>query len=840
MKIELRNALYIARILLLLLCPAAVTAQSHGLIFSSFEAVQEKRTSLDLGAGSPVCVFGEMDLSFELSFLPDRLTYFGYIFRLINNKGENIDLVYSADGFNLIVGDARTNIRFSIPKETLERRWNKFRLRYNEGELSFWVDEKLINKTVAKIGDNCFQVVFGACNLQSFRSTDLPPMELRNIGLREDGKLKHFWPLGESEGNVCVDSIKGAKGSVTNPTWVKFLHLHWQLAGTYNVNGLSSVAFDADQEMLYIVASDSVHRYAVRNTLKTALPQLAASHHLIKGNISFYHPAQKQLYNLFTDTRSITSFDTAQHRWRQPADSADVTEYWHQNKFYHERSGVLYTLGGYGQLKYKNQVRKYDFAKHEWSDVKVTGDLFTPRYLAALGTTTGGDSAYIIGGYGSNSGDQIVNPKYLYDLLLFDVQQQSFKKIYTLPAPKEHFLFANALIPEGDNYYALTFPNDRFDSRLQLIKGSLLKPGYILVGDTIPYSFQDTRSYADLFYCKASRQLLAVTQLAEINGTSTVKLYTIAFPPNEQEVVVAEGNKGLVFLLMGGLLAAACVLAVYIWRRPKKKVPPAAVAHPLTPLPEMPAPVVTEDVEVPQLAAINLFGNFTVTDAEGQDVTRLFTPLLKEMFLLITIYTFRERHGISVEQMNDILWTGMPDKAAKNNRSVNMAKLKAILEKLGNCGFKKEGDKWMFHYEKTETTVDLADFTQLLENRQTMDRVKIIRLTQLLKKGPFLHQTEYNWLDDIKSDVSGKAMDVLVHAGSLLTSPKDAELLIEIANSLFIFDQVNEQALRLKCKNLIALGRHSLAKNTYEKFAREYKHLYAEDFPESYNDIING
>jgi ribosome biogenesis protein Nip4 len=53
------------------------------------------------------------------------------------------------------------------------------------------------------------------------------------------------------------------------------------------------------------------------------------------------------------------------------------------------------------------------------------------------------------------------------------------------------------------------------------------------------------------------------------------------------------------------------------------------------------------------------------------------------------------------------------------------------------------------------------------------------------------------------------------------------------------FDTVNKQALRLKCKSLISLGRHSLARNTYEKFSKEYRHVYGEDFPESFREIIH-
>src|SRR5882724_2845898 len=70
------------------------SAQSYGLIFSSHEVVPEKRTSLDLTNNVPICFSDKLELSFDLSFVPNYTVYFGYVFRLVNNKGQNIDLIY--------------------------------------------------------------------------------------------------------------------------------------------------------------------------------------------------------------------------------------------------------------------------------------------------------------------------------------------------------------------------------------------------------------------------------------------------------------------------------------------------------------------------------------------------------------------------------------------------------------------------------------------------------------------------------------------------------------------------------------------------------------------------
>ncbi len=51
---------------------------------------------------------------------------------------------------------------------------------------------------------------------------------------------------------------------------------------------------------------------------------------------------------------------------------------------------------------------------------------------------------------------------------------------------------------------------------------------------------------------------------------------------------------------------------------------------------------------------------------------------------------------------------------------------------------------------------------------------------------------------------------------------------------IFLSDQLNEEALSYKCRSLIFLGRHSLAKDAYTKFAKEYRENYGQDFERSF------
>jgi hypothetical protein len=60
---------------------------------------------------------------------------------------------------------------------------------------------------------------------------------------------------------------------------------------------------------------------------------------------------------------------------------------------------------------------------------------------------------------------------------------------------------------------------------------------------------------------------------------------------------------------------------------------------------------------------------------------------------------------------------------------------------------------------------------------------------------------------------------------------------VAVANGIFVLDPVNEEALAVKCRSLVALGRHSLARHAYERFVKEYRHIYGEDYPISFAEL---
>jgi hypothetical protein len=837
----------------LLLLINTASGQSHGLQFLSHEVVQEKRTSLDLTPDQPLCLENDGEISFDMNFRPGHEIYFGYIVRIISSGNQNIDIVYNQrlEKFNFIIGEAFSGV-FEIDSARLYGAWNSFAIRFNEktSEAAFYLNNKFICKGKAKFSSStCYRVCFGANHYEGFHTVDIPPMNVKDIRIKSSGKLQLHFPLQETEGNEAQDLVRKQLASVKNPTWIKPRHQNWQPLHSFQTVGAASVAFDSNQELLYIVADDSLYQLSVRDAGLTGIALSKKRDTLPPGNQSVFDERTNSLYNFYIDQQIVSRYDPATRSWDINFTPSLLTVYWHANKFLSAFDSSLYIIGGYGQLTYKNTVQRYHFPTRSWQTLQPKGEPFMPRYLAGLGVNVREDTAFIIGGYGSATGDQTINPKHNYDLMAFSLKDRAFHKIYRLKEPSTPLCFANNLIIDGasNEFYALTYPNDRFNSVLQLIKGSLKSPVYTLVGDSIPYSFYDIKSFADLYYAPVSKKLLAVTLYTEKNNITSVKVYTIDFPPNELlETPAAEDKTGKSWIYAAALTVLIAALASFLWyrkrtgdaRNPNAKAQEAAkqelATSPVALPVEITEPVFTKDQ---RSSAIFLFGQFEVFDKEGLEITNRFTPLIRELFLLIVIYTFKEGKGISSEQLYDLLWSDKPVKDARNNFSVNIVKLKHILEKVGDCQITKESGRWKIEILDNSMSIDFQKYVILTSAKPVINKPFILELLSVIGRGGFLPTVHYTWLDDIKSEIASRVIDLLLNFLQLPEEAREPELVVRVANCIFFFDQLNEEALVYKCRSLIVLGRHGIAKEAYLKFAKEYAENYGHPFERSFADI---
>jgi two-component SAPR family response regulator len=838
----------------------AVLGQSYGLGFNSFEEVQDKRTGLDLSPDQQLCFDSDFELSFELSFLRNKKTYFGYIVRIIGNDRQNIDLIYdnssvNRDHFKLIIGEQFSPNAFDFEGDDLFSKWNRLTLKFSIANQCITVvhGSKSFSQPLKIPPKACYKILFGANQYKEFRTTDVPPMKIRHVTMREGGKLVYNWPLNETDGVKASEEVRGKPGIASNPVWIKKLHYDWQLLQSVTMKGYVRIGFDEKGSNVFVVGQDSLVRVSLARNQMVAMRYASGKQPVFVDNQVLFDPVRNRLYNIFPDERQVSAFDTTSRSWdKSGIVPQSKTYYLHANKFFSPTDSSLYILGGYGHLAYKKEVHRYHLPSGIWEQINVADSVFVPRYLAALGAARGG--AYVIGGYGSTTGQQMLSPRNLYDLLFFDAKKRTFKKIYELAVPKEDFVFGNSMVVNEDDssFYALVFPKHRFSSELQLIRGSLSRPEFAKVGSTIPYQFIDIESFADLFYDKANERFVAVTLYRDGNQRTKVSIYSLYAPPLEtiaDEPATADIEGGRALWIAAALMVVVLLVFLgykYRWFS-RKALVKGPVATPDTPLPvrndnmdpkETSVEITADEKPIPHRQCILLFGNLQLYDEDGNDITKHFSPLVKELFLVILLYSIRW-DGISSEKLKELLWFDKPSESARNNRSVNIAKLKGILDKMKYCQVSKETGYWKIKIDDDKIHVDYMHYLNLIGNKRLLSKQNISELAEITKRGNFLSNVEYEWLDSFKSDISNEIVDAYLRYAASVKIADDPEFLVKLANYVFYFDPVNEEAMILKCKALAHLGKHSLAKTTFENFAREYNRIYGEDFRKDMPEVLH-
>jgi DNA-binding SARP family transcriptional activator len=688
-------------------------------------------------------------------------------------------------------------------------------------------------------------------------------MKIRNLQLTRNGSTRFNFPLDERESTVAHELIHHADGKVLNPVWIRDEHYTWKEEEDLLLNGYASVAFDPKTERLFIADGDSLLTWTVPTGHLSGSAYATGPQPLLRGNQSLYSSSTNSLYNLYIDQSLVTAFDFNRSVWDKDHHPGPVTDYWHFNKFFSPIDTSLYLLGGYGHFQYRNIILRYHLSTQNWDTITPTGDRLVPRYLFALGTTASSDSVYILGGYGSQTGQQILNPQNIYDMMVLDVRNKKLKKLFELQPKTSDFAFANSLVLDSRkrNYYGLAFPNSRYASHLQLIRGSLDGPGYQAVGDTIPYSFHDVTSASDLYFAPLSNKFLAITQLIDTLKRTHLHIFSLTGPPVTSEIpypTLTDGQSSPAVKYVWDTLLLALIGAGigFIVKRKihpssairQSEAPPAGAPFPSASTPidaatQTGIPIQTgtptEPSTIPDPTnTLFLFGEMQIFDKDGIDITRQFTPLIRELFLLILLYSVRKGTGVSSDKLTEVLWSDKSTQAARNNRSVNIAKLKTLLDRLEGVHLSKETGYWKIDLDPVTTRLDYQTWLNIVKDKNRLNKQRINELAEITQRGGFLTNIEYEWLDDFKSEVSNTIIDTYLHFAQSIPLKEDPDFLVRLANYVFYFDPVNEEAITIKCKALAATGKHSLAKNAFDGFARQYRTIYGEDYGKDFQTLL--
>jgi two-component SAPR family response regulator len=272
------------------------------------------------------------------------------------------------------------------------------------------------------------------------------------------------------------------------------------------------------------------------------------------------------------------------------------------------------------------------------------------------------------------------------------------------------------------------------------------------------------------------------------------------------------------------------IIAGYFLLRKKQPAPKAAVEG-----------IIPKRIEIgtdnKQKNFIQLFGDFKIVNKDGEDISLQFTPKLKQLFLVILLYSQRNKKGISTKELTDILWPNHSYQNAKNSRGVTIRKLRLLLEALDKVEIVFHVDTWSMVFSGN-IYCDYLECLRLLENGDSNDKAFFPAFYSIVGKGEIFKGESHDWLDDFKGYIVNNEVDILIKYIQHLDREVDLDFIIKLSDRILLADPVNEEALSFKLKALIKQNNYKTARFSYEKFSSNYLEMYGEKFSIPFDKII--
>ncbi|OJV87526.1 MAG: hypothetical protein BGO34_10705 [Bacteroidia bacterium 44-10] len=828
----------------------------YGLEFNSYDLVQEKRTSLNLSPSKVFSFPNGFSLSFNIHFQPDPKYNFGYIFRIIGENTQHLDFLVSPEKLTVVISDDNVLVECSLSETSNDfSSFIAFQTDFDiKNELlNIVINEKTFSQKVSFLEDfKKTKIIFGRCDHPLFQTSDVPKMVVKDIRINSlKGDVIYYWKLSKHAENGVHDELVKYFAKVENPIWLINEHAFWKKKISFTTLKNPQIAFNPDEGTIAVADKRSFFTY---NTTTSKLAQdenLSGFVHSDRSNQIIYNPSDSNYYSycfMNTEGRDVARYDFLNKSWSNTEFREFGDLYWHHNRFISSRENCLYMFGGYGQHKYNNQAKKYSFITGKWEELHFNGEQIYPRYLSGLGAIDD-ERILLFGGYGNRSGLQSLSPRNFYDLYQVTLPDLTVKKIWEMPPPHIPFVVGNSLIVDTLNrcFYALCFPQNQYETSISLAKFSIQKPEYEMVADDIPFYFNDVLSYADLFQDKKTNNFYAVTSSSfPSDSLSTVTIYSLAYPAVARSYVYHPVNTsshfkhdllyGVIFVL---LLTSPILFFFFRFSRMKNREPQVEQS------PELSNEVFNEVKQQvsarPNKQALFLFGGFQVKDKSGNDITGEFSPMLKQLFLIILLHTFKEDSiGISSNELDETLWPNKTPESARNNRAVMISRIRRLLETIGHLNIENSNSYWVMKLGE-DVICDYCEALSLinrLKDKNNRTKKDVMRLLSILSFGGLLPDIQAEWIDYFKADFANDLIDLLIDISRQKEFVFSSSELVSLADILLIYDELNEEALKLKCCALVKMGRNGLAKATYNSFVKQYSVLLGIKYNYYFDQII--
>ena len=840
----------------------ASSLYDYGLSLKSHAVPGIERTTLYLDDNQPFSIKNDFIISFQM-YVRANEHDFGTILHLHTNTNQFIRFSFVAGEERhfpaLVLNEGIININSPIERE----KWLdvSLHLRLKDTVIEIDYDNKKISAMAPLQGVKSVTALFG--QMKEYLS-DVAPIDLRNVTITQDGKQIREWKLWKHNDTVCYDEIEGAVARAIHPVWLIDNHIEWKLVHQAKIPGKLDVAFNAREALFYLVRSQSIDVLDENGTLQKEIairggyPAVEFPNHLLYDTLSnklvSYYP-KKGITSRF-------SFDT--ERWSNEIRNTEEASNYNHARTFNPADSSFYFFGGYGFYQYRNDLYRMKYSTNQIEQVEYERPLY-PRYSAAMAIV--GDELYIFGGRGNKYGKQELSSHYYWGLCAINLKNKQSRIVWQKNQPQEEgTIMASTMYfePSDSSFYAVSTNKGGVLWKISMkdsVYSEVSKPIYN------ESTYQD--SDFSLYTSPSHGKLFLVLDKILSNHTHELAIYSINMPlVNEVDIrqsTAGESINNRWYLYAIGILLllvlAGFVLYRFKYNGKNKKAPatkkgtektvattgkvqsqsdvPESKTIPKKEWMQESETIFTETVNYydRSRASISLLGCFNVRDKDGNDITSNFTPRLKHLLILLILYTEKNAQGILASKTTEILWPEKEETAARNNRNVNLRKLRVLLESIGDMEVMIENN---FLRIKWGTGV-FCDYHTLITCTKQFEQEKseelLNRILEILLYGPLLPNTILDWLDDFKDDYSSYSIDLLKNLLDIEISRNHQDMIIRLADIMFLHDPLNEEALAAKCSVLVTQGKKGIARNLYDRFCKEYHDSMGETYKVPFADL---
>jgi DNA-binding SARP family transcriptional activator len=778
-------------------------------------------------------------------FLRNDPIKFGYILRIISNTDENFDCIINNERNVFLVVKNRD---FQLKNAFSIEQWNHIRISFRKGQnkISLQLNDEEIDCPYNLKNIQSLTINFGQCDLKNFLTNDVAPVILKDIHIYYNKKELHHWTLGKHGENRVYDELKNQPAIAHNPHWVMDNRIYWKKTAEFQSCVFPQIAFDSIRNIIYLLNRDELIAYSLSTHSERKIKSSPEVQYKYYNRLMFDPISDKLLFYSIEDNRSCY-FDFENQIWIDYKSDEREPTHAHHNHYISKRDSTLYLFGGYGFYKYNSDFFKINLKTNE----RIRHDFshtITPRYLSAMGGNANGDKVYILGGRGAEMGRQELSPKNFSDLFEIDLRTLKINYLFDIDEERnEGNIYSNNLVmdSESNSLYVLAYSNKKYTSSISLKKINLKTQSVETLADSIEFYFQDITSFCDLYYSARLSKLIAIASYSKDQKTSDIHIYTLDYPPlktqDVTQIQTTSPDKTAIYIVAAILLFGYMGwFAIRKWKRKNKKTKlikdnrqkEAESAE------EIQKKVSFYDVK---RKSILFLGGFQVFNKEGKNITGEFTPTLKYLLVLIILYSLKNSKGISSSKLQELLWFDKMDESARNNRNVNLRRLRVLLQELGDIDITNQNGYWTIALPDNVLS-DYKEILRLIHKIQSEVITKkedLFSLLELLNYGALLPNIQLEWVDNFKTDFSNLVIDTLMQVINNSKNPfyDQQDIRLKIADALLEIDSINEDAIGIKCSALINMGKKSLAKTTFDNFNKEYKLLLGETYSGSIKNL---